>query len=85
LYGYAIIALAEGKTLQDLQAWGSVDAPPWVNDLKDVQVGPGTYQDNYDLNYFSASYQRQPLYFLCFAREPKTRIGEAVGPVEVSK
>jgi hypothetical protein len=85
-----IITLAEDKTIDDLKAMHSGEAPQWVNILwNDEENDFGTdlervrsYQHEHDLKTI-ASYQGQPLYLVCGNEEGTTNTPQ--GPIEVNK
>ncbi len=82
-YGYVLVTLDEGKTIEDLQAWPSSDPPEWLKDqLRDTGpvFGPGNTKQN--LDWSSHESVVTPIYFVCFGDYRK--IG-ALGPIEISK
>ena len=82
-YGYVLVTLDEGKTIEDLQAWPSSDPPAWLKDqLRDTGpvFGPGNTKQNLDWSSYDVVVT--PIYFVCFADD--TKIG-ALGPIEITK
>jgi hypothetical protein len=84
-----IITLAEGKTIDDLKADHSGEAPPWVTVLwNDEEDAFGSvldkvrgYQFVHDLKTLDG-YQGEPLYLVCGNEEVPTN---PLGPIEVTK
>jgi hypothetical protein len=82
-YGYVLVTLDEGKTIEDLQAWPSSDPPAWLKDqLRNTGpvFGPGNAKQILDWSSYESVVT--PIYFVCFADDRK--IG-ALGPIEVTK
>jgi hypothetical protein len=85
----AIVTLASGKTIGDLQACPCTEKPDWINALwlnDENAFGPElekarSYVHEYDLRS-NASYHGGSLYMFCGNEEGKT---VALGPVEVRK
>jgi hypothetical protein len=86
VYGFVIVTLQAGKTIEDLQVWPSVDPPEWLKNMLN-DTGPvfasGTTKQNVDLAAYSY-YSGDPIYFACFADKPTRKIG-ALGPIEISQ
>jgi hypothetical protein len=84
-----IVTLADGKTIDDLKALHSAEAPQWVtvlwNDEKDAFGSElekvRQYQFEHALNTLD-SYQIQPLYLICGNEEGGTN---PLGPIQVTK
>jgi hypothetical protein len=87
MYGYILVTLEEGKTIEDLQAWPSTDPPGWLKDAfhntGPVFVEPGSVKQNIDV-WVNAAYAGDPIYIVCFADAPGRKIG-ALGPIEITK
>ena len=82
-YGYVLVTLDEGKTIEDLQAWSSSDPPEWLKDqLRETGpvFGPGNTKQNLDWSSYESVVT--PIYFVCFGDDRK--IG-ALGPIEITK
>lgn len=85
----AIVTLARGKTLDDLQACPCTEKPDWINALwlhDENAFGAElektrTYTHEYDLRD-QAIYHGEPLYMFCGNEEGKT---VSLGPIEVTK
>lgn len=85
-----IVTLAEGKTIDDLKALHSGEAPQWVNILwNDEENAFGSelekvrsYHHEHDLTTLD-NYQGQPLYLVCGNEEGTTNTPQ--GPIEVKK
>lgn len=77
--GVAVITvkLREGKTISDLQAWPSMDKPPWADIVAINELFPGPMEKEFSLRVSNES-----VYFVCF--HPEAKIG-ALGPVEVQQ
>ena len=83
----AIVTLAPGKTLDDLQACPCTEKPDWINGLwLDDENAFGSelektriYVHEYDMRD-QASYHGEPLYMFCGNDERKS---DALGPIEV--
>ena len=85
-YGYVLVTLDEGKTIEDLQAWPSSDPPEWLKDqLRDTGpvFGPGNTKQNLDWSSYESV--ATPIYFVCFAVDTTTRKIGALGPIEITK
>jgi hypothetical protein len=85
--GFAIITLKNGKTFADLQAWSSVDTPPWSTLISrhEDQTPNGIY--TIYLKRYSIWHQGEPIYIICFERDSNgslIKVG-AVGPIHVIK
>lgn len=86
-YGFVVVTLKEGKTIEDLQAWPSTDPPGWLKNIL-IDTGPvfvesGSMKQNVDL-WVNAAYTGNPIYFACLADGPERKIG-ALGPIEITK
>lgn len=85
MYGYVLVTLDEGKTIEDLQAWPSSDPPEWLKDnLRETGpvFGPGNTKQILDWSSYESVVT--PIYFVCFADNPVRKIG-ALGPIEITK
>jgi hypothetical protein len=76
VYSLALVSLAEGKTLADLQGPGTAQ-PPWVRLLTDFSTAPGqrTVQ--------SVKVDANPVFLVCFTSPPDKAVG-ALGPIEIA-
>jgi hypothetical protein len=86
-YGFVIVTLEQGKTIEDLQAWPSTDPPGWLKDmLMDTgsAFGSGSMKQNVNL-FVKAAYAGDPIYFVCFADDTTTRKIGALGPIQITK
>jgi hypothetical protein len=87
--GLVIITLAEGKTIDDLKATHSAEAPQWVNILWiDEENAFGSelekvrsYSHEHDLQ-IQVNYHGEPLYMVCGNEQGMTG---SLGPIEVTK
>ena len=75
-YALVVGTLDPGKTVADLQAWPSMDEPPWFNYITHGEARKG------GRTYFVAEVQAGPLHMGCLADPPATKTG-ALGPIEV--
>lgn len=75
-YALVVGTLDAGKTVDDLQAWPSMDEPPWFNYIIHGETRKG------GRSYFVAEAQAGPLHMACLAAPPDTKTG-ALGPIEV--
>jgi hypothetical protein len=75
-YALVVGTLDAGKTVKDLQAWPSMDEPPWFNYITHGEARKG------GRSYFVAEAQAGPLHMGCLAASPDTKTG-ALGPIEV--
>jgi hypothetical protein len=75
-YGLAVVSLADGKTLADLEGAGPAQ-PPWVRMLTDFNTAPGqrTVQ--------SVTVDANPVFLVCFTSPPEKAIGR-LGPIEIA-
>jgi hypothetical protein len=75
-YGLAVVSLADGKTLADLEGAGPAQ-PPWVRLLTDFSTAPGqrTVQ--------SVKVDANPVFVVCFTSPPDKAVG-ALGPIEIA-
>ena len=83
MYGYVLVTLDEGKTIEDLQAWPSSDPPEWLKDtLRETgpAFGPGNTKQILDWSSYESVVT--PIYFVCFGDDQK--IG-ALGPIVITK
>jgi hypothetical protein len=83
--GYALFTLKEGKTIEDVKAWPSVNQPPWINLIQGVhEFTNGLHTYTYDYTHVATN---QTLYLVCFRANPDTgeiaRVGGPFGPIEV--
>jgi len=88
-YGFMLITLAEGKTLEDLRSQPqNTGKPDWVNNIISDDHGiPGTYTYTIDLNQ-NATYKGEPIYILCGFRkegDAEATMFAQLGPFEVKK
>jgi hypothetical protein len=74
--GLAIVTLDEGKTFEDLDAWPSVDKPPWATLVSFAETGPGGDSPAV------ADVTDGPIFLVCFTAYPEAKVG-VLGPVEV--
>ena len=74
--GLAIVTLDEGKTFKDLDAWPSVDKPPWAKLVTFAEARPGGHSTAV------ASVTEGPIFLVCFTASPEAKVG-VLGPVEV--
>lgn len=81
--GYALVVatLDEGKTFEDLDAWPSIDQPPWLTLLAFQETQEGAPDDLPPFS-FSAGETQGPIFVVCFSREPGAKVG-TLGPIEV--
>lgn len=85
--GLVILTLAEGKTIDDLRAYGGAEAPPWAQVLWTddenafVLDRVRSYNHEHDLRS-QANYQGGPLYMVCGNEKGMTA---ALGPIQVIK
>lgn len=82
-YGYVLVTLDDGKTIEDLQAWPSSDPPEWLKDtLRETgpAFGPGNTKQILDWSSYESVVT--PIYFVCFGDDQK--IG-ALGPIVITK
>jgi 5'-nucleotidase (lipoprotein e(P4) family) len=77
-YGLFLATFDQGKSMQDLVNWVSLDQPPWVHEVDAKIVTPGSAV------MMSPVVSEGPLYLICFGFSPDTVIGR-LGPVEVIK
>jgi len=75
-FGLAIVTLDEGKTLENLDVWPSVDKPPWATLVAFAETRPGS------LSPMVADVTEGPIFLVCFTAYPERKIG-VLGPVEV--
>ena len=75
--GVAIVTstLRENKTIDDLEAWPSIDQPPWLDVIALSELFPEPMEKE-----FSIRLPEEPAYFVCF--HPTAKIG-AKGPITV--
>jgi hypothetical protein len=87
--GYALVALDEGRTIADLEAWQSADQPEWADRLAgEHQMEAGTSSRNIDLVPMAAMQGRGAFYIVCIHTDPQTHVREkigALGPIEVER
>jgi hypothetical protein len=87
--GYALLALDEGRTIADLQAWSSADQPDWADRLAgEHQMKSGTSRRTFDLVPMAAMQDRRAFYIACLHTDPQTHIRwkiGALGPIEVER
>jgi inosine-uridine nucleoside N-ribohydrolase len=76
-YALVVGTLDEGMTTADLEAWPSMDEPPWFNY---ITHGEATQNSR---TLFVAEVQEGPLRMACLAAQPETKTG-ALGPIEVT-
>jgi len=87
--GYSLFTLEDGKTIEDVRAWQSVDQPPWVITIANVhEMAGGTHTYSYNTTSFTqnARYTGGPYYLVCFRTDPDTGNTSALGvfgPIEV--
>jgi hypothetical protein len=85
--GYALARLVDGKTIKDLQAWPTMEQPPWlivINGVHETAGGSHTY--SYDLRQIP-TYSGEPLFIVCARMTDSgdtAKLG-AFGPIEVGK
>jgi hypothetical protein len=75
-YGLAIVTLNDDKTFEDLDAWPSVDKPPWAELLifrEKSSEGHTTVETDVT---------KGPLFMVCFTAYPEKKV-EVLGPVDV--
>jgi len=85
--GYALARLVDGKTIEDLEAWPTMEQPPWFISIDGVhETAGGNHTYSYDLRKIP-TYSGEPLFLVC-ARITDTgttaKLG-AFGPIEVRK
>jgi hypothetical protein len=73
-----MLALDQGKTFADLDAWTSTDQPPWSVLLGFKESAPGGQST------LTAPVTQGPIYLVCFASSPDKKV-VVVGPLEVGK
>ena len=76
-YGLAVVTLDEDKTFEDLDAWPSIDRPPWAQLhglLEGVSQGR---RAETTVTAFEG-----PLFVVCFTAYPITK-SDTLGPIEV--
>jgi hypothetical protein len=87
--GYALVALDEGRTIADLEAWPSADQPEWADRLAgEHQMEAGTSSRSIDLVPMAAMQGRGAFYIVCIHTDPQTHVREkigALGPIEVER
>jgi hypothetical protein len=87
--GYALVALDEGRTIADLQAWSSADQPNWADRLAgEHQMEVGNSSRTIDLVPMATMQDRGAIYIVCFHTDPQTHVREkigALGPIEVER
>jgi hypothetical protein len=87
MYGYVLVTIEEGKTIEDLQAWPSTDPPGWLKDqLRDTGpvFGSGNTKQNADM-WSNPSFSGGPIFLVCFVDDTTTRKIGALGPIEITK
>jgi hypothetical protein len=87
--GYALVALDEGRTIADLEAWSSADQPEWADRLAgEHQMEAGISSSTIDLVPMAAMQDREAVYIVCIHTNPQTHTREkigALGPIEVER
>ena len=85
--GYALARLVDGKTIEDLTAWPTMEQPPWLIVISGVhEMAGGDHTYSYDLREIP-TYNGEPLFLVC-ARMTDTGTTAklaAFGPIEVKK
>lgn len=76
-YALGITRLDEGKTFEDLDAWPSIEHPPWASVVAFEEAGPDLSPMVADVSYFEG-----PIFLVCFTAYPHAKTG-VLGPVEV--
>jgi hypothetical protein len=86
--GYALLMLDEGKTIQDLITWSSVNQPEWATRLAgEHKFEDGVSTRTFDLTKMTAAYHGEPFYISCFITPTsgnRVKIGD-YGPIQVQK
>jgi hypothetical protein len=85
--GFALARLEEGKNIEDLQAWPTMEQPPWLILISGVHENAGgEHIYSYDLREIS-TYNGEPLYLVCariMVSGTTAKLG-AFGPIEVKQ
>jgi len=76
IYGIAILTLDDGRTIEDLNKWKSLDEPPWA-DVVSFRDAKGKTTTELFINLDK---EKESFYFVCF--DPDQIIG-ALGPVGI--
>ena len=75
MFGLAIVTLDEGKTFEDLDAWPSVDKPPWAELIIFAEAPERGH------SIVAVDVTKGPIFLVCFTAYPEAKIG-VLGPVE---
>jgi len=74
----AYVTIDEGKTFSDLDAYPSLDPPPWLQVLGLIETDPAKE------TLLTAEVKDEPIYLICFDSPPQRKIG-VIGPIELIK
>jgi hypothetical protein len=74
--GLAVVSLAKGKTLFDLNQWEEATLPPWAKAEATLDARPGARAQG------TVDVQSDTLFVLCYMGDPKAPAG-VLGPIKV--
>jgi len=75
LAGLAVATIDDDKTIEDLEAWTSVDQPPWLQVVNFIEAKSGRVTQSV------TPFVDKPFFLVCFNDPPPMLIG-VFGPIE---